>query len=97
MASQKLKLESMKYEARLSQSEQDKEQSEQQFRVRGAKLQLQADILETEKAVAIATNELDKLKGAYPFNSKAIIAKKNEVDNLTDGLTALKELETELF
>ena len=68
-----------------------------EFNVRQAKLQLQADILQTEQLISEGEAKLKLAKQTYPFNSERIIDSQLELEACQEGLKRLKELETELF
>jgi hypothetical protein len=79
----------------ISPDEMDNQQVE--FNVRQAKLQLQADILSTEKLISEGEAKLKLAKQTYPFNSEHIIDVQLKLEACQEGLKRLKELETELF
>ena len=79
----------------ISPDEMDNQQVE--FNVRQAKLQLQADILSTEKLISEEEAKLKLAKQTYPFNSEHIICVQLKLEACQEGLKRLKELETELF
>ena len=87
---------SQTYQQILEQSDSQLEQEGLVFRVESAKLQLQADLLEQQRALSQARQQL---KTVYfrPFNSSSIIDAKMVVKSLENGLKELEELQTELF
>lgn len=86
----------MSYKQILEQSDSLVAQGGLVFRVESAKLQLQADLLEQQKALSQARQQL---KTVYfrPFNSSDIIDAKMVVRSLENGLKELEELQAELF
>jgi len=60
-------------------------------------LQLDSDILATQKALTSAKRKVNTLKSAVPLSGAAIIDALDEVASLEKGLTMLKELKNELF
>lgn len=87
----------LKYKERLSQSQQERDLTETEFRVSSARLQLQADLLATKQSLATKKIELEELKNAFPLNVQAVINKKIEIEGLEDGISRIEELESELF
>lgn len=87
---------SQTYQQILEQSDSQLEQEALVFRVANAKLQIQADLLEQQKALSLARQQL---KAVYfrPFNSSSIIDAKMVVKALENGLKELEELQAELF
>ena len=67
------------------------------FKVRQSQLQLQSDILSSEKTLADLKKALQSQKGAYPLDASAIIGLANKVTSAEAGLKALRDLEAELF
>jgi len=86
-----------KYADLLQQSQQEKVLQQVLFRAEEARLQLQGDILATQRELAAKQSFLVTLKGSYPFNSAAIIATAVEIDGLAEGLNRLQSLMNELF
>jgi hypothetical protein len=75
-----------------TQSQEDKNQEEVQFNLESAKLQLQADILATQKSLAEGRAEYRRLLTVIPFNPSAIINASNNVKALEAGLEELNKL-----
>ena len=86
----------MSYKQILEQSDSQLEQEGLVFRVESAKLQLQADLLEQQKALSQARQQL-KTVYFHQFNSSSIIDAKMVVRSLENGLKELEELQAELF
>lgn len=76
-------------------SNEELDQKEIQYAVEEAKLQLQSDILATEKSLASKKAELDDAKCTVPLNSINIINLQIEVESLEDGLKRLNALKKE--
>ena len=68
-----------------------------EFNVRQAKLQLQADILNTEQLISEGEAKLKLAKQTFPFDSEKIIDSQLELEAYQEGLKRLKKLEKELF
>lgn len=60
-------------------------------------LQLDGDILATQKALTSAKRKVTVLKSAVPLSGAAIIDAMDEAASLEKGLSLLKELKIELF
>lgn len=86
----------MSYKQILEQSDSMLEQEGLVFRVESAKLQLQADLLEQQKALSQARQTL-KAVFFRPFSTSTIIDAKMEIKSLENGLKELEELQAELF
>jgi hypothetical protein len=56
-----------------------------------------SDLNSTTAALSKAEAKIEQLKGTFPIPTKDIVATKNEILGLKDGITAIKELLTELF
>ena len=90
-------LEPKSYSDRLMQSETEKDLQEISFRVKEAKLQLEADKLQTQQALSQAERELEKAKSAFPFSAVSIVQKIDTIESLKKGLEYLSKIESELF
>ena len=60
-----------------------------------AKLQFDADVLNTKRALATKKAELEEAKTSYPINTQAIINLQIEVEAYQDSLNRLMELKKE--
>lgn len=60
-----------------------------------AKLQFDADVLNTKRALATKKAELEEAKTSYPIDTQAIINLQIEVEAYQDGLNRLMELKKE--
>jgi hypothetical protein len=60
-----------------------------------AKLQFDADVLNTKRALATKKSELDEAKTSYPIDTLKIINLQIEVESLEDGLKRLEILKKE--
>jgi hypothetical protein len=60
-----------------------------------AKLQFDADVLNTKRALATKKAELEEAKTSYPIDTLKIINLQIEVESLQDGLSRLMELKKE--
>jgi hypothetical protein len=60
-----------------------------------AKLQFDADVLNTKRALATKKAELEEAKTSYPIDTLKIINLQIEVESLQDGLNRLMELKKE--
>lgn len=87
----------LKYADLLQQSQQDKEGQEVAYKVKKAKLDLQADILATEQSLAEKQACLVRVKSEFPLAPQRIIDIEIEIEGLEDGLARLQALEEELF
>ena len=74
----------------------EKESKEVEYMVGLAKLQFEADLLETRKALEESKVKLANLKTDYPLNVPEIINTQIEVEAYEDGLERMKELGREL-
>ena len=70
-------------------------QQEVLYMVDEAKLQFDADVLNTKRALATKKAELDEAKTSYPIDTLKIINLQIEVESLQDGLSRLMELKKE--
>ena len=73
-------------------SQQIQEQEEMLLEVRLAKIQLDSDILATEKSVGLAKKALNEALRTRPFNSQNIINAQYEVKGYEQGLKDLQQL-----
>ena len=74
----------------------ERESKEVEYMVGTAKLQFEADLLETRKALEESKAKLDDLKTEYPLNVTEIINAQMEVEAYEDGLKRMNELGKEL-
>ena len=70
-------------------------QQEVSYMVDEAKLQFDADVLNTKRALATKKSELDEAKTSYPIDTLKIINLQIEVESLEDGLKRLEILKKE--
>jgi hypothetical protein len=70
-------------------------QQEVSYMVDEAKLQFDADVLNTKRALATKKAELEEAKTSYPIDTLKIINLQIEVESLQDGLSRLMELKKE--
>lgn len=75
--------------------EEEVAQQEVLFMVNEAKLQFEADLLATQRALATKEKELSEAKMAYPLNTNAIINLQIEVESLKDGIKRMNALKKE--
>ena len=87
----------MKRLERLGQSSDEKKQAQLSHQVAQDKLQLEADLLETQRQLAIKKQELEDLKSAPVLSAADIIKCSDEIEGLKAGEKAIKELKKELF
>ena len=71
-------------------------QQEVSYMVDEAKLQFDADVLNTKRALATKKAELEEAKTSYPIDTQAIINLQLEVEAYQDGLDRLEKLRVEL-
>ena len=76
-------------------SSEELDQKEVQYAVDEAKLQLQSDILATEKSLAVKKAEYEDAKQTVPLDSTKIVNLQIEVESLEDGLKRLNNLKKE--
>lgn len=76
-------------------SEEELNQQEVSYMVDEAKLQFDADVLNTKRALATKKAELDEAKTSYPIDTLNIINLQIEVESLEDGLKRLEILKKE--
>lgn len=88
---------SLKLSELLLQSSEEKEKEEVSYRVKTAELQLQADILATERSLAEAFAERKNAMFIQPFDPQEIINCSIHIEELQDGLKRLNALKSELF
>ena len=67
------------------------------FQAEEAKQQLDVDLLATRKALSKAKRRVKELKGAVPLSVPAIVDALDEVAAYEKGLSAMTELQAELF
>ena len=70
-------------------------QQEVSYMVDEAKLQFDADVLNTKRALATKKAELEEAKTSYPIDTQTIINLQIEVESLEDGLKRLEILKKE--
>ena len=70
-------------------------QQEVSYMVDEAKLQFDADVLNTKRALATKKAELEEAKTSYPIDTLNIINLQIEVESLEDGLKRLEILKNE--
>ena len=70
-------------------------QQEVSYMVNEAKLQFDADVLNTKRALATKKAELEEAKTSYPIDTLNIINLQIEVESLEDGLKRLEILKKE--
>ena len=70
-------------------------QQEVSYMVDEAKLQFDADVLNTKRALATKKAELEEAKTSYPIDTLNIINLQIEVESLEDGLKRLETLKKE--
>ena len=87
----------MNYKERLQQTDSQKQESQLDYAVAQAKLQMDADILATEQALNTAKQELDDAKSAQPLSVQAVLDAQANVKDYEQGLKAIKALKKELF
>lgn len=88
---------SLKYKDLLAQSEEEISKDDLVYKVRQSELQLQADILETERQLVKCKGDLAVLKRTYPLSPGLISSKAEEIESLEKGLAFLDEIKSELF
>lgn len=86
----------LNYKTKQLLSEEVKTSQEVEFAVKDASLQLQADILETEKQLSSKENKLKDLKTSYPLNTQEIVNCISDIEGLKEGLKILNNLKGEL-
>lgn len=69
---------------------------EVEYAIKDASLQLQGDILESEKSLNSKKNILKDLKNTYPLDTQAIVDVTNDIECLERGIKLLNELKEEL-
>ena len=70
-------------------------QQEVSYMVDEAKLQFDADVLNTKRALATKKAELEEAKTSYPIDTQKIINLQIDVEAYQDGLNRLMELKKE--
>ena len=74
----------------------EKESKEVEYLVGSAKLQFEADLLETRRGLEESKAKLEDLKTEHPLDVKAIIDTQLEVEAYEDGINRLNKLGKEL-
>jgi len=74
----------------------EKESKEVEYLVGSAKLQFEADLLETRRGLEESKAKLEDLKTEHPLDVKAIIETEIEVEAYQDGINRLNKLGQEL-
>lgn len=74
----------------------EKESKEVEYLVGSAKLQFEADLLETRRGLEESKAKLSDLKTEHPLDVKAIIDTQLEVEAYEDGINRLNKLGKEL-
>ena len=74
----------------------EKESKEVEYLVGSAKLQFEADLLETRRGLEESKAKLSELKTEHPLDVKAIIDTQLEVEAYEDGINRLNKLGKEL-
>jgi hypothetical protein len=74
----------------------EKESKEVEYLVGSAKLQFEADLLETRRGLEESKAKLEDLKTEHPLDVKAIIETEIEVEAYQDGINRLTKLGQEL-
>lgn len=87
----------LSYLERQQQSHSEKSLKDAQYKADQAKLQLQSDLLETQRLLGEKKQALEEAKGASPLNTQTIVTLAGEVDGLEKGVEYLKNLSKELF
>ena len=85
------------YEKMLLKSSEEKKSEDVQYAVESAKLQLEADILETSRILSEKkrTREAEIIR--MPFSPGIIIGISDEIESYENGLKSLNKLKKELF
>lgn len=84
------------YKAKTLISPEEKESKEVEYMVGKAKLQFEADLLETRLALEESKTKLADLKTEYPLDVVEIINTEIEVEGYQDGLNRMNKLGKEL-
>ena len=87
----------MKREALLKKSSETLEKEMLVHQVQQDKLQLESDLLATQRELGLAKQELLRLKSAQTLSPTNIIKKMDEVAGYEAGIKALEQLKEELF
>ena len=77
-------------------SQSEKESKEVEYMVGHARLQFEADLLETRRALEESKAELADLKSEYPLDVQKIINTEGEVEAYEDGIERMTKLGKEL-
>jgi hypothetical protein len=62
-----------------------------------AKLQMQADLLETQSRLGSAQVEFEELKSSSPLSAQKLSEKEDEIESLKKGVARIEGYLTELF
>jgi len=84
------------YKNRRLLSPSEKESKEVEYLVGSAKLQFEADLLETRRGLEESKAKLNDLKTEHPLDVKSIIETEIEVEAYEDGINRLNKLGQEL-
>lgn len=87
----------MKYLDRLKQSSEAKKEKSIQFVADAAKLQLQSDILHTEKSLSSKKVERDDILNSVELDFQELVNVDIDIKSLEEGLEMLKSYQEELF
>jgi hypothetical protein len=90
-------MENLKYKQLLSQSDEQKNEQDTQFKVKEAELALNSDILATERSLSEAKRAVLIAKSTFPLDSQGILNAQSNVEAYENGLKKLNELKGELF
>lgn len=88
---------SEKYIDLISQSADDDNKEQLQFRAEEAELQVKQAILETKKEITKTKRELVETKKAIPYDLQAEVTKTIELKELEDGLKVATEISKARF
>ena len=87
----------LKYQELLQQSETQRRSEDIEFQVKSAKLQLSADILETERALDDKLRKRTSILRSGDIDWKELVEIDVEIQGLQEGIQTLKQYEKELF
>ena len=76
-------------------SQEEIQESQLEYAIEETKLELQSSVLATRKSLEEAKNTLASLKQEYPLDIEAIAEAKATVEEYSDGLRLLQELQEE--
>ena len=91
------KSKAMTYKARLQQTDNQREESQLDYDVAQAELQMEADRLATKRSLTTAKQRLEEVKSARPLSVQAVLDAQVNVADYEAGLKAITALQTELF